>query len=128
MNIPRILIIESEPIIAMDIAVTLEKNGFPEISMAYTMEDGCEKLSKGGADVILFDDSLKRNKHKSSSIEKTAKKNRIPMIILTTQPKPSDAKNKDLLEKMKYIQKPFNAMDIPPIVADVLEPRKCSIN
>jgi len=116
MNTIKILIVESEPIVAMDIASTLEKHGFSGSTYASSEADAYCKLSEGGADLILFDESLKGRNGSRPKWETVARKRKIPVIYLSTQPSGSGIRKPGSRKQVCYLRKPFNTLDIPPLV------------
>ena len=120
MNKIKILIIEDELIIAKDISLVLEQEGYETRIGVTTVPEAIEVLAVEKFDLVLIDISLRQ---KSNGIDLglfLLKKDTIPYIYITSH------SDNSTLEKIKdsrphgIIIKPFKASDIKSAVAIVL--------
>jgi CheY-like chemotaxis protein len=80
---PKILIVEDENIIALDIRSMLEDLGYMVSDVVSSGEESIEKASKTRPDLILMDIKLKGNLDGVTAGEEIIKQYRIPIVYLT---------------------------------------------
>ncbi|MDH5743112.1 MAG: response regulator, partial [Candidatus Aminicenantes bacterium] len=80
---PKILIVEDENIIALDIRSMLEDLGYMVSDIVSSGEDSIKKASKTRPDLILMDIKLKGSLDGVSAGEEIFKQFRIPIVYLT---------------------------------------------
>lgn len=104
----RILIVEDEPLIADDIADTLERNGYHVVGIADEAQDALDIIAKHSPNIALLDVNIEGNQ---DGIE-LATMLTIPFVFLTSY---YDQKTLDRAKKTNpsgYIVKPFNESDL----------------
>ncbi len=100
MNRKRILIVEDDAIIAMDLQFTAEDAGFEVIGPASTLEQGLALAHQGGLDMALLDMNL-RNQN-SYEIAQLLTSENVPVVFLSGSEgddRPDDIKTLDVLAK-----------------------------
>lgn len=102
----RIIIVEDEGIVAMDISKCLSSMGFEVALIADSGEKLLEKMEKGIADLVLMDVELKGNINGLETAKKIKEDYNIPIIFLTA------FEDEYTLEKIKglssgFLVKPF---------------------
>lgn len=108
----RILIVEDEPIIAEDLAITLEKEDYIIAGKAYNALQAIDMVVNRYPDLVLLDILLKGDKDGIDVGRIIAEKYRIPFIYITS------FSDKSTLEKARtslpsgYIVKPFRERDL----------------
>jgi CheY-like chemotaxis protein len=80
---PKILIVEDENIIALDIRSMLEDLGYMVSGIVSSGEESIKKASKMKPDLVLMDIKLKGNIDGVSAGEEIYKQFRIPIVYLT---------------------------------------------
>jgi CheY-like chemotaxis protein len=104
----RILIVEDEGIVAIDLKQTLEKLGYCVTSLASTGIEAIEKAGNDLPDVILMDICLKGSLDGIDAARIISFKHKIPVIYL------SSYSNNDMIKRLKtvsaagYLSKPFD--------------------
>ena len=112
----KILIVEDEPIIAKEIAMNLEDNGFEISGIAHNSEKALEYLFNKDIDLAILDIAIAGNKNGLELGDIINTKYKIPFIYLTS------FADKDTINQAAntypegYIVKPFKEDDIAPVI------------
>lgn len=120
MNKIKVLIIEDELIIAKDISIILEQEGYETRIGVTTVPEAIEVLAVEKFDLVLIDISLRQNSNGIDLGQFLLKKDTIPYIYITSH---SDNSTLDKIKDSRphgIIIKPFKASDIKSAVAIVL--------
>jgi PAS domain S-box-containing protein len=111
-NPSKVLIVEDEALVALEIEKNLEKNGFTVVSNIAYGEKVLDEINLHNPDIVLMDIKLKGEISGLTAAEIVNKEKDIPIIFLTAY---SDAKT---IEKVKevgaygYIVKPFHDQEL----------------
>ncbi len=101
MSTAKILVVESESIIALDIQESLEKPGYIVPAVAYSGRKAINLAAEVSPDLVLMDLELKGALNGVIAAKQISTWFNIPVIYLTTR------KPDDLSETWRYISKPF---------------------
>lgn len=104
----RILIVEDEPLIAEDIAQSLEKHEFIVSAIVYTKEDALERLSADLPDIALLDINLNGEMDGIEIADTINKQHNIPFIFITSYADKQTLEKAKYTEPSGYVVKPFN--------------------
>jgi CheY-like chemotaxis protein len=124
---PKILIVEDENIIALDIRSMLEDRGYMVSDIVSSGEESIKKASKTKPDLILMDIKLKGSLDGVSAGEEIFKQFRIPIVYLTAY---SDQATIDRIINGKngnqsaVINKPFDEGELQTVIDHTLAQRK----
>ena len=113
----RVLIVEKQGVIALDIQNTLTKMGY-EVTGIDTYPDEVEKhLKKGNLDLVISDYTM----HESASdfTEKVVLKYKVPIIYLTGSSVAYNSKS-DLLDNCAIITKPFDSSEFEKTIKEMI--------
>ena len=116
MSKSKILIVEDEPIIAKEIALNLEDNGFEIAGIAHNSEKALELLYTRDMDLAILDIAIAGSMNGLQLGEIINSKYKIPFIYLTS------FADKDTINQAAntfpegYIVKPFKDDDIAPVI------------
>lgn len=108
----QIFIVEDEPVVADDIAATLEEIGYAVCGMADNAAEALEKIEKSAPDLVLVDISIEGKTDGIDLAKKIHDRYKIPFVYLTSH------SDKLTLERVKqtspsgYIVKPFSEGDL----------------
>jgi len=108
MNKPSVLVVEDEPLVADDIAQTLEKHGYHVVGIADEADEAFELIQSESPDIALLDINIEGDKDGIHIAEKLE----IPFVFLTSY------YDKNTLDRAKrtnpsgYIVKPFSEKDL----------------
>jgi CheY-like chemotaxis protein len=108
METPKILIVEDEAIIALDIQYTLENLGYRVPAVVSSGEESIEKASEVHPDLVLMDIKLSGDMDGISAAEQIYNRFGIPVVYLTAY---SDERILEEIRKIMlfgYISKPFD--------------------
>lgn len=120
---PRILIVEDENIIALDIRSMLTDLGYTVSAVVSSGEDSIKKASRLRPDLVLMDIKLKGRIDGVNAGEEIYKKYHIPIIYLTaysdqtTLERINNYKNKN---PSAVISKPFDEGELQTVIGNTL--------
>lgn len=126
----KILVVEDEPLIALNIQSELEKEGYEVIIDCFTVDQALGLIEKEQPNLVLIDINLNDDKTGIDLGEILLKENEIPFLYLTSY------SDKLTLEKVRetrpygYLVKPFNSENLIAAVFVILsnfEHRKVDI-
>lgn len=112
MNKAKILVVEDETIVALDIESRLNKLGY---SVCATVENGAEAIAKAlelQPDLVLMDIHLQGSINGIEAAEEIYQKSQIPIIYLTANSDPNTFEKAKITEPLAYIIKPFKEREL----------------
>lgn len=123
----KILIVEDENVIALDIRSMLEDLGYMVSDVVSSGEESIERASKTRPDLVLMDIKLKGNLDGISAGEEIIKQFRIPIVYLTAYSDQSTIKRINGGKngsRSAVINKPFDEEELQSIIDHTLTKRK----
>lgn len=108
MSKPSILIVEDEPLIADDIAETLEANGFTVCDIVDEAEEALNAVAKYSPDLALLDINIEGDQDGISLAEQLS----IPFIFLTSYYDKATLERAGKTNPSGYLVKPFQENDL----------------
>lgn len=108
----RVLIVEDEPLIAIDIEATLNNIDFSVSGMVHTYDDAIAELKNNTPDIVLLDVNLEDEKDGIDIGTHIHEKYQLPFVYLTSY---ADKATLDRAKKTRpagYIVKPFEEKDL----------------
>ena len=117
---PKILVVEDENIIAMDIQFILESFGYKVCGVVSSGEECIESTSKTNPDLILMDIKLKGKMDGVSAAKHIQSLFNIPVIFLTAYGDKGTLKRVDKTKPFGYIHKPFEETELRTEIENVL--------
>ena len=118
---PKILIVEDETIIAMDIAMQLQEMGYEALEAATTGEQAIEMAVRLRPNLVLMDIHLGGPMDGITAAQAIRTQADIPCIFLSAfNGEDSRAKAK-LTNPAGYLGKPFNEHELRTVIAAALE-------
>lgn len=112
MNKAQILIVEDEPIIADDLAYTLEELGYGVTGIAHDARDAITHIALQKPDLVLLDINLEGDADGIDVAGKLHSEFRIPFIFLTSLADKSTLDRAKVTEPSGYLVKPVNENDL----------------
>lgn len=112
MNKAKILVVEDEIIVALDIEAKLKKLGY---SVCATVEDGAEAINKAAElqpDLVLMDIHLQGSTNGIEAAREIYDKFNIPSIYLTANSDQNTFERAKETEPLAYLIKPFRKKDL----------------
>ncbi len=120
----KILIVEDETIIALDIKLILDELGYNVTAMIASGEDAIRKTEEILPDLVLMDINLKGRIDGLRAAEVIQNQFKIPVVYVTGY---TDDKTLNILRQSKsagFIPKPFNEIELHSIIILALQSRK----
>jgi CheY-like chemotaxis protein len=124
---PKIMIVEDENIIALDIRSMLEDFGYLVSDIVASGEESIQKASKKKPDLVLMDIKLKGSIDGVSAGEEIYRQFRIPIVYLTAysdQATIKRIKNGKNGDAPVVINKPFDEGELRTVIDDTLSQRQ----
>ena len=112
MSLTRILVVEDETIVAMDVKDRLTDLGYEVVGMADRGAEALELAASTRPDLVLMDIRLKGEMDGITAAEEIRQRFRIPVIYLTAFSEDSSLQRAKLTEPFGYIIKPFEDREI----------------
>jgi len=119
--VPKILVVEDEHIVAMDIQFTLETLGYKVCGIVSSGEESVEKAFRINPDLILMDIKLKGKMDGISAARQIQSKVKIPVIYLTAFGDENTLKELVVTQPYGYINKPFVEHELQIMIEKILK-------
>ncbi len=116
----KIIIVEDELLIAMDMQVTLEKLGYEVIIDVTSVEQAIESIEEHNPALVLIDINLNRTKDGTHLGQYLLQKDAIPYIYITSYADKVTLDQVIATRPHGYIVKPFKSDDLKATIAVVL--------
>ena len=108
----KILVIEDEAIVALDIKSALEHLGFEVIDTASTYDEALESVKNSKPDILLTDINLVGSKDGIETVQDIQKIKNIPIIYLTAYSDDKTIKRAIQTNPIGYLLKPFKREEL----------------
>jgi PAS domain S-box-containing protein len=108
----KILVVEDEIIVAMEIKSRLESFGYSVPAVVSTGEDAIKKAGESGADLVLMDIMLKGDMDGIEAARQICANNNIPVVFLTAYADDKTLERAKITEPFGYIVKPFEDREL----------------
>ena len=112
MPIPRLLIVEDEAIVAMDIESKLEDSGYLVIGVARSGEDAVRMAYEKSPDLILMDINLQGDMDGVVAAKNIRERRSVPVVFLTALGDRDTLQRAKITEPLGYLLKPFDERDL----------------
>ncbi len=112
MSKQKILVVEDEEIVALEIRKKLENLGYEVISKASSGPEAIEKASKERPDLVLMDIQLKGSMDGIEAADRIWNSNKIPIIFLTAYTDKETIQRAKAAGSYGYILKPFEEKEL----------------
>ena len=117
----RVLVVEDERIIALDLRHILENFGFEVCSVVSTGEESIHAATQAHPDVVLMDIKLRGDMSGIEAARKIHECLDIPVIYLTAFSDESTVRSALTYEDFAYIRKPFEEKEIAATLHKALQ-------
>jgi DNA-binding response OmpR family regulator len=104
----RILIVENDMLIALDLQTTLEDLGYQVTSVVSTGEEGIQEVQRSDVDLVLMDVRLSGELDGIETAKLIRSRFSIPIIFVTAATNLDLNKLKGAIESCDYVTKPFH--------------------
>ena len=124
MSKARILVVEDESIVAMDIRNMLEKLGYTVVNTVSSGEVAIQETAEKQPDLVLMDIMLKGNMDGVQTADKIRNLFHIPVIYLTAYAEENTLQRAKVTEPYGYIIKPFQERELSTTIEIALYKHK----
>lgn len=108
----RVMIVEDEGIVSIDLRGLLNNMGYIVSGMAFSGEEALKKFSSSQSDLVLMDIGLKGKLDGIETAQRIKQKSDIPIIFLTGFADKNTLNRADQVKPAAYIIKPINETDL----------------
>lgn len=112
MEMEKILIVEDEPAVAMDIQSTVEAMGYEVPAIAYSGEEAIEIAEEIKPKLVLIDMTLKGEIDGIEAAEKIRDRFDIPLVYLTFSMDDQTVERAKVTEPFGYLLKPLDEREL----------------
>jgi adenylate cyclase len=123
----KIMIVEDESIIAIDIKITLQRLGYTVVSVVSSGEKAIENVEHSNPDIILMDISLSGEMDGIMAVEEIRKNRNIPVVYLTALTDEETLQRARVTEPFGYLLKPFDERSLHSTIEMALYKHKADI-
>lgn len=116
----KILVVEDEAIIAMDIQSILRKMGFADSEVVFSGEESIQKVAARKPHLVLMDIKLKGNLDGIQAAKQIFYQYNVPVIYITAFGDESTLKRANGTARFGYITKPFEEGELQSTITNAL--------
>ena len=120
-NAWRILVVEDEAIIAMDIQSILKKIGYSTSEVVHSGEESIQKVADGRPHLVLMDIKLKGKLDGIQAARQILDQYKIPVVYITAFSDENTVKRADGTGRFGYITKPFEENELEATIQGALQ-------
>ena len=110
--IPKILILESQMIIAADISLQFSKLGYEVVGINTTPEDAMKTIEVNRPDIVLINTGLKSKINRFKTSKMIWDSFQIPFVFISSHSDKETFKRVIAAQPYAYISKPFEKKDL----------------
>jgi DNA-binding response OmpR family regulator len=109
---PRVLVVEDEGIVALQIRTTLEEHGFKVTDTCASAEEAFASISNDPPDLVLMDMKLQGEFDGVEAASAIQASTRVPVVFLTAHSDDVTVERARRAEPYGYLLKPFNPQEL----------------
>jgi CheY-like chemotaxis protein len=117
----KILVVEDEAIIAMDIQSILRKIGFVQAEVVHSGEESIQKVAAGKPHLVLMDIKLKGDLDGIQAAHEIFFQYKIPVVYITAFGDEGTLKRANGTVRYGFITKPFEEADLQSTIQNALQ-------
>lgn len=117
----RILVVEDEAIIAMDIQSILKKMGYSSSEVVHSGEESIKKVAAGRPHLVLMDIQLKGKLDGIQAARQIFDQYKIPVVYITAFGDENTLRRADGTARFGYITKPFEENQLEATIQGALQ-------
>ncbi len=104
----KIMIVEDETIVALDLSMRLQKEGYEVVGIAASSDDAVALFTEQQPDLVLMDINIKGKKDGIETAKELKKIQEVPLIFLTAFSQNEYVNRAKAVNPSAYLVKPFN--------------------
>lgn len=108
----RILIVEDEALVAMDMATMLSHIGYQVLDPVYSYEEAVKRMDDENPDIVLSDINLGKGKSGIDFAQLVRSKYKLPLIFITSYSDKDTVAKAAVTQPNGYLIKPFSQQDL----------------
>lgn len=116
MNAERILIVEDEPVVALDLQQSLEELGHQVVALANSFELALEAVVEFQPSLILMDIHIDGKRDGIDACEFIYQRWQLPVIFLTAYADDKTVQRAALTKPFGYVMKPFETKELSAVI------------
>ncbi|MFZ2054929.1 MAG: response regulator [Candidatus Aminicenantales bacterium] len=117
----RILVVEDEAIIAMDIQNILKKIGYSSAEVVHSGEESIQKVASGHPHLVLMDIKLKGSLDGIEAAHQIFHQYNVPVVYITAYGDENTLKRANGTARFGYITKPFEENELEMTIQGALQ-------
>lgn len=117
----RVMVVEDEGIVSIDIRNILKKLGYIISAVAFSGEEAILKVNENPTDLILMDIGLKGNIDGIQAAKKIRSRNKIPVIFLSGFADDNTLKKAQEAKPAAYLLKPINEEELKETIEKIVK-------
>jgi len=117
----KILVVEDEAIIALDIQSILRKIGFSQAEVVHSGEESIQKVAAGKPHLVLMDIKLKGNLDGIQAAHEIFYQYKVPVVYITAFGDEGTLKRANGTARYGFITKPFEETDLQSTIQNALQ-------
>jgi len=122
----KILIVEDEIIVAMEIELALQSKGYAVVGKAPTSEKAIELAQKFLPDIILMDVNIKGSKDGIGTSKEILKFHNTSIIFLSAYSDSETVKRMQVIQPHYFLPKPYSQSELVKIISTVIAENQLS--
>ena len=123
MRQPKILVVEDESIVAIDLEETLQEMGYEVTGIVASGEAAIEKSAQQKPDLVLMDIMLQGKVDGITAAATIREQAKIPVIFLTSHADSATLERAKVTEPYGYILKPYKDVELRTVIEIALAVR-----
>jgi CheY-like chemotaxis protein len=120
MNKKRVMIVEDEPITAMDEHAILSNLGYEVVSMTFSGEAALEQIKDKQPDVVIMDVMLIGEMNGLLAAQKIRREYGTPVVFVSALSKSLEHNSRMPPEGVRFVEKPYTETTLANAVAEAL--------
>jgi PAS domain S-box-containing protein len=112
----RILVVEDESIVALDVSYKLEEMGYPVCGSVASGEEAISEVARARPDLVLMDIKLKGTMDGIQAVERIRARFDTPVVYLTAHADKLTVARAKETGPLGYVLKPFEIADLRPAI------------
>jgi CheY-like chemotaxis protein len=122
-RVPRILIVEDELVVAMDVEMQLLAFGYEVAGIARTGKEALRLAESAHPDLVLMDVQLRGALDGIATAEQMQAVWKVPVVFVTAFGNAEARRRAEALHPAGYLTKPYRPETLQPVVAAALQAR-----
>jgi DNA-binding response OmpR family regulator len=110
-QVSKVLVVEDEPFVALDVAATLSTAGWEVVGPAFSVERALQLIEQKGCDAAVLDTNL--SGESAAPVAEALQTRSIPFMVLSGY---AIDKLPDVLLRVPFLAKPYNPTELATLV------------